>query len=304
MEETITTLIMEDAEERLLFTIETESARLCEFDYLYAFVKHVINYGTSKSMLVSSVNRTANKQFISDLDANDACIRRTNRRVSRIQATICSPAPLSFPIEIENGDREIDVNNILCRLQNNIDALTAQKIMYKSLHTKYTIMADCNRLKERALMMKRFFERTLAFDMTDLDYHLPEDVVNYEILEFIGVDYIEKVRQRCVSKKHFAIARARLSELLWTWTMKDLRAYEKHVFMKYSISADRLDLFKFRKNKSTIKKGALIDYLLSGPYKCSFYNFQRDVFCLTRILAEKRREKRMARAMVIKNVCL
>ena len=301
MEETITTLIMEDADERLLFTLE--SVRLREFDYLYEFVKHVMNCGTSKSMLVSSVNRTANKQFISDVNTNDVCIRRTTRRVARIQATICCPAPLSFPIE--NGEREgEDTTNILRQLQNNIDALTAQKIMYKSLHTKYTIMADCNRLNERALMMKRFFERTLAFDMTDLDYHLPEDVVNYEILEFIGVDYIEKVLQRCVSKKHFAIARARLSELLWTWTMKDLRAYEKHVFMKYSISANNFDLFTFHRNKSTIKKGELIEYLLSGPYKCSFYNFQRDVFCLTRILADKRRDKRIARAMVIKNVYL
>jgi len=301
--ELITTLVMEDAGERgLLYRLVDsdvadydeayEEVRVREFDYLYEYVKHVFNRGTSRLVLVSSENHLANKQFMSDIEANDLCIRRTTRRIKRIQTTLEHPEPLLLT-PLPTGDN-VDTNNLLHHLQNNISTLTAQRTAYKELHAKYSIIADCTQRKDRALMTKRLQERTLAFDITDLDY-LPEDVVNYEILEFIGGDYMEIVRRRCISKKHFAVAREKLSELLWTWTIKDLRAYEKHLFMKYSIYADRLDLFKYRQNKSTIKKGDLIDHMLSGVYKCSFYNFQRDVYCLTRILAEKRREKRMGR---------
>lgn len=293
--ELITTLVMEDADERgLLYRLvnsdltDYEEVRMREFDYLYEYVKHVFNRGTSRLMLVSSENHSANKQFMSEVEANDVCIRRTTRRIKRIQTTLGHPEPLLLtPLPAQDN-----INDMIYHLQNNISELTAQRTAYKELHAKYNIIADCTQRKESALTMKRLQERTLAFDMTDLDYHLPEDVVNYEILEFIGVDYMEMVRRRCIARKHFAVAREKLSELLWTWTVKDLRAYEKHLFMKYSIYADRLDLFKFRQNKSSIKKGDLIDHMLSGMYKCSFYNFQRDVYCLTHILAEKRREKR------------
>jgi len=298
--ELITTLIMEDAGERgLLYRLVDSDAvdydeaydevRLREFNYLYDYVKHVFNRGTSRLMLVSSENHSTNKQFMSDIDANEFRICRMTRRINRIQRTLGHPEPLLLT-PLPTGEN-VDTNNMLHHLQNNITALTAQRIAYKDLYTKYNVIADCTRQKERSLMTKRLYERTLAFDITDLDY-LPEDVVNYEILEFLGDDYIEIVRRRCIAKKHFAVAREKLSNLLWTWTIKDLRAYDKHLFMKYSIYVDRIDLFNFRQSKSTIKKGDLINHMLSGMYKCTFYNFQRDVYCLTHILAEKRIEKR------------
>jgi len=116
---------------------------------------------------------------------------------------------------------------------------------------------------------------------------LPDDLLRH-IASFIGEDRLESVRRKCIMDRYFPNPRDDLVACLKKWRNCDLTHYSGQVFLRYRINFDR---FRWRRTPlwKTGKKDDLIDNLLEGKQKLSFYEFLRDIFILTRILTSRRR---------------
>lgn len=325
MAETITALIVNHAERQSMFTNMVnhdalvmqaykertsyeeltdrviDQTRDRETSTLYDYVTHIYNGGTTRDILVSSRNTSMNKQFMSDLDACDRCIRRTVRGIASIQQSIehniltlnHNPPPSLDMDKVESGNTG--------EMERYLELLTIHRDTCIDLQKQSSSLRVYKERLEKANLERRLRDRAIAFDMTWL-VELPEDVVNYVILEFLGDDFIEQIRRRSVAKNHFRVARTQLSDLLWKWNKRDLLRFEKQrVFLRYSI-----DNYGFSQNETrrTVSKTDLIERMLEGRYKCSFYPFQRDVFILTSLIAERKRELRKENKRILhaKNV--
>jgi hypothetical protein len=78
------------------------------------------------------------------------------------------------------------------------------------------------------------------------------------------------------------------------WTIAELKRYLEHVYLQYVVSKDDVfDLEIVPSGRIPKKKPELIERILQGQCKCSFYELQRDVFLLTKI---RKAYKQQARA--------
>ena len=135
-------------------------------------------------------------------------------------------------------------------------------------------------------IMRDLYLNSLNFNCDKCKY-LPEDIERI-LKEYIGEDTLNMVRKTCISKKYFLNPKVQLRSLFVSWNIKHLKLYCKHVFLKYQIylNNDR----KFERNRlfSSLNKNEIIDYILHGIYKSSFYNFLRDIHIITGILRQNK----------------
>jgi hypothetical protein len=103
------------------------------------------------------------------------------------------------------------------------------------------------------------------------------------ISSFIGDDLLESVRRKCIADRFFPNARDDATAMLKLWRKVDLLYYSQQVFLRYNINFER-NRWRRISIPKTAKKKALIENILAGKFKLSFYEFLRDVFILTRIL--------------------
>ena len=76
-------------------------------------------------------------------------------------------------------------------------------------------------------------------------------------------------------------------DLLKKWRNADLLRFSRHVYLEYDINFERCRWRRFL-NWRTSKKVEIIEMLVSGKFKLTFFDFLRDVFILTRILISRR----------------
>ena len=122
---------------------------------------------------------------------------------------------------------------------------------------------------------------------------LPTELIRI-ISSYVGDDVLESVRRKSIMDRFFPTARDDVMTLLKQWRKADLINYYHQVFLRYRINFERnrwrrIPVFK------TSKKDVLIENILDGNFKLTFYDFLRDVFILSRILNSRRRVRRTTR---------
>ena len=169
---------------------------------------------------------------------------------------------------------------ILSQLKSSLSFFRSNKKKINELQKK----------EKKYKLMHDLYLNSLNFNCDKCKY-LPEDIERI-LKEYIGEDTLHMVRKTCISKKYFSNPKVQLCSLFASWNMKHLKLYCKHVFLKYQIylNNDR----KFQRNRlfSSLNKNEIIDYILHGIYKSSFYNFLRDIHIITGVLRQNKRRIR------------
>ena len=119
---------------------------------------------------------------------------------------------------------------------------------------------------------------------------LPTELIRI-ISYYVGEDVLESVRQISIMNRFFPTARDDVMALLKQWRNVDLTNYYCQVFLRYRMNFERNRYRRISVTKST-KKDVLIENILDGNFKLTFYEFLRDVFILSRILNSRRRVRR------------
>jgi len=114
------------------------------------------------------------------------------------------------------------------------------------------------------------------------------------ISSYVGEDVLKSVREISIMNRFFPTARDDVVALLKQWRKVDLTNYSYQVFLRYRVNFERNRYRRISVTKST-KKEVLIENILDGNFKLTFYEFLRDVFILSRILNSRRRGRRTRR---------
>jgi hypothetical protein len=204
------------------------------------------------------------------------------------------------PVVITNDFKDIFTNmdtsnKIDCyvdELQKNIDSIQKLQCYYSDLadvKKRYDIVSE---KRDKEQLVYDLCVKSLKFKCNRVD-KLPEDVISH-IRGFIGEEVLSGVRKRCISRRYFMNAKEDLKSLLNTWKVKHLLQYMNHTYLLYDVRPN--DILNGRSYKLHIKrsssKSALIDYILKGIYKSSFYELQRDVYIISSILKSSRSSRK------------
>ena len=115
---------------------------------------------------------------------------------------------------------------------------------------------------------------------------LPDDLMRF-IQSFIGEEVLHYARRKCTMDRYFPNGRDDVVKMLKQWRNIDLIKFSEHVYLRYNVNYDRKRWRRISLRKSC-NKTSLIENLLSCNYRCTFFDFLRDVYFLTRILNSKR----------------
>jgi hypothetical protein len=131
--------------------------------------------------------------------------------------------------------------------------------------------------------------RLSKFESKSLDITkiLPEVLVDI-IYSFIGNDTLENVRKKCVMDRYFPNGRDDVFKMLKPWRNIELFHFSKHVFLCYDFNFERKRWKRVNISKSS-NKTVIIENILRCQYCLTFYDFLRDVFFLSQILQNQRR---------------
>ena len=187
------------------------------------------------------------------------------------------------------------INNYIRNIKKSTLILSQLKSSLSFFRSTKKKINELQKKEKKYKLMHDLYLNSLKFNCDKCNY-LPEDIVRI-LQEYIGEDTLHMVRKTCISKKYFSNSKVQLRSLFASWNMKHLKLYCKHVFLKYQIylNNDR----KYERNRifSSFNKNEIIDYILFGIYKSSFYNFLRDVHIITGILRQNKiRIRERARA--------
>lgn len=283
-----------------------------EFTIAKNYVYHVYRKGTSDSLrasgftyncIVYNVNLKF-KEYVSNVVEKLTKLNKEKHELNQLVSNYKEPPTLLMhPVVITNDFKDIftntnTANKIHCyvdELQTNIDNMSRLQCYYSDLadvKKRYDIVSE---KRNREQLVYDLCVKSLKFKCGRLD-RLPEDVISH-IRGFIGEEVLSGVRKRCISRRYFMNAKEDLKSLLKTWKVKHLLQYMNHTYLLYDVRPN--DILNGRSYKLHIKrsssKSALIDYILKGIYKSSFYELQRDVYIISSILKSSRSSSRKPR---------
>jgi hypothetical protein len=280
-----------------------------EFTVAKNYVYHVYRKGTSDSLrasgfthndVVYNVNRKF-KEYVSNVVEKLTKLNKEKRELNHVVSTYKDPPTLLMnPVIITNDFKDIftntnTANKIDCyvdELQTNIDNMSRLQCYYSDLadvKKRYDIVSE---KRDREQLVYDLCVKSLKFKCGRVD-RLPEDILSH-IRGFIGEEVLSGVRKRCISRIYFPNGKEDLKSLLNTWKVKHLLQYMSHSYLLYDVRPN--DILNGRSYKLHIKrssnKSTLIDYILKGIYKSSFYELQRDVYIITSILKSSRTSRK------------
>lgn len=287
--------------------IEVAKIKSMETPLFSAFVEHVCRRGSPQEVRKSvyqdesgKVHKT-NLQTIRNIRGLKVRIDCITNDIAKINDYMEAFVPPNKPV-IECAFTD-DLPNFVEGLRRSKDELRRYYNCYASLlKRKRSLIYLTENLKNANLQM-RLYQRTMEFDITEIN-RLPEDMEWY-IGQFLGNDYFEIVRRRCITYRYFPIAHDSLAALLSKWTCAELIRYSQHIYLQYVVTDnDVYDLEIVYAGRIPKKKGELIARILQGSCKCSFYELQRDVFLLTKIRKMYKDQTRANKREPIQNVGL
>jgi len=280
-----------------------------EFTIAKNYVYHVYRKGTSDSLrasgfthndVVYNVNRKF-REYVSNVVEKLTKLNKEKRELGDLVSNYKEPPTLVMnPVIITNDFKDIftntnTANKIDCyvdELQTNIDNMSRLQCYYSDLadvKKRYDIVYE---KRDREQLVYDLCVKSLKFKCNRID-KLPEDVISH-IRGFIGEEFLSGVRKRCISRRYFMNGKEDLKSLLNTWKVKHLLQYMNHAYLLYDVRPN--DILNGRSYKLHIKrsssKSMLIDYILKGIYKFSFYELQRDVYIISSILKSSRSSRK------------
>lgn len=264
-----------------------------------AFVQHVYRGGTELAVRKSVYEDDNGKLYktnlltVRNINALNERIYNITKELGELRQSINTFIPCEKPDIVVDYDEDYDdLVKFVKGLQHGKDQLRDYYNRYNRLLRWKRRAIYLNDNLENAKLQMRLYKRAMDFDITEIN-NLPEDMEWY-IGEFLGDDFKELVRKRCITYRYFPVAHDSLSLLLNKWTIAELKRYLEHVYLQYVVSKDDvLNLEIIQSGRVPKKKPELIERILQGPCKCSFYELQRDVFLLTKI---RKAYKQQARA--------
>jgi len=208
-----------------------------------------------------------------------------------------------------------DVEMKLINLEKQIINLENQKKYLISRKLNYYETEANKHLFNKLQNTNNLYIRTLQFNIETIK-NIPDDVLDI-IRAYIGENFIEHVRQYNITEKYFQIENTNtntntqldissseintnsfpnpsyhiknnIEELLKKWRIVDLQSYAKQTFIRYDIDNNPSFRWRRRSLRTTISKTEAIRFILRGTHKHSFYEFQRDIIILSRILSENK----------------
>jgi hypothetical protein len=279
-----------------------------EFTLAKKYVNHVYHKGISDSLRVATFTHadivyTINRKFreyVSNVAEKLTKLNKEKRELGHLVSTYREPPTLVMnPVVITNDFKDIftnanTANKIDCfvsELQTNIDNMTRLQCYYSDLadvKKRYDIVSE---KRDKEQLVYDLCVKTLKFKCSRVD-RLPGDIISH-IRGFIGEEFLSDVRKRCISRLYFPNGKEDLKPLLNTWKVKHLLKYMSHSYLLYDVRPN--DILNGRSYKLHIKrssnKSTLIDYILKGVYKSSFYELQRDIYIISSILKTSRKPR-------------
>jgi hypothetical protein len=279
-----------------------------EFTLAKKYVYHVYHKGISDSLRVATFTHadivyTINRKFreyVSNVAEKLTKLNKEKRELGHLVSTYREPPTLVMnPVVITNDFKDIftnanTANKIDCfvsELQTNIDNMSRLQCYYSDLSDvkkRYDIVSE---KRDKEQLVYDLCVKTLKFKCGRVD-RLPGDIISH-IRGFIGEEFLSDVRKRCISRLYFPNGKEDLKPLLNTWKVKHLLKYMSHSYLLYDVRPN--DILNGRSYKLHIKrssnKSTLIDYILKGVYKSSFYELQRDIYIISSILKTSRKPR-------------
>lgn len=177
---------------------------------------------------------------------------------------------------------------------------------------------DCNLYLSSSLKkekhfkdLKKYCQRTVLLNVDKMISILNQDVLNH-IKSFIKPLFLENIRRGCIREKYFAFPRQKINDILTNMTVKQLQMLCKSnlsllydmnefneetnlnqitdvaLFMQYYQNYDSHSLFDTNILQVN-KKKKIIKNILENRELINYYEFQRDLFILNKIFAQRRR---------------
>jgi hypothetical protein len=176
-------------------------------------------------------------------------------------------------------------------LENKIKCLKKMKEDYTIFDTLNIDLIKNETCLRKCRLKYALYLKTIKLDTTHIN-KLPEDTVKI-IREYIGEDYLNKIRYHCMYKKYFPCGREDINNTLKSWKKEDLMNYGKQTFLRYNINTEHR-YYRFRKIwlVRSWTKDKIIDYITRNTMLYTFPDFQRDVYIITNLLKEKRNKNR------------
>lgn len=280
-----------------------------EFTIAKNYVYHVYHKGTSDYLrtsafthnnIVYNVNRKF-REYVSNVVEKLTKLNKEKRELGDLVSNYKEPPTLVMnPLVITNDFKDIFTNTntsnkIDCyvkELQTNIDSIYKLQCYYSDLSDVKKRYDIVSKKRDREQLVYDLCVKSLKFKCNRVD-KLPEDVISH-IRGFIGEEFLSGVRKRCISRRYFMNSKEDLKSLLNTWKVKHLLQYMNHAYLLYDVRPN--DILNGRSYKLHIKrsssKSMLIDYILKGIYKSSFYELQRDVYIISSILKSSRSSRK------------
>jgi len=231
-----------------------------------------------------------------------------NEIIEREKHTVNSKTNYNLQISNHPENRQInDVEEDIKKIEIYIKELTLQKTDLIYWKNKYQTLESNRKLLGKFECIHNLYIRILQFQSDCLTiYNIPDEIVRI-IQSYIGIDFLEKIRQHCITQKYFPYPRdiirdehnsiyikLELEDLLKKWRIVDLSHYSKQTFIRYDIDYDHHRPYKWRRRslRNSCSKIDAINYILRGKNIHSFYEIQRDIIILTKILYDNRIKRR------------
>jgi hypothetical protein len=300
-----------------------------EYTKLANYIYHITNKTTKTQFFVTKypTEQDPNPDILFPMELNKLTvtnIKRVREQIDELQQNIettktimaeysepkdnqnyniINPSSQELIVELPRRTEQFENMNIISKnitiVNDEIRFLEAKIKCLKKMKEEYFIYDTlCIDLVKNEIFLKKhnlrynLYIKTVKFDTDKVD-NLPSDIINI-IMEYIGKDYLNKIRQRCIHKKYFPNGREDMRTILKSWKKDDLYNYGQQTFLKYNINTD-CNTFRYKTVwiVRSWTKDKMIDHITRNTMIYSFPDFQKDVYLITNILKERRCKKRL-----------
>lgn len=205
--------------------------------------------------------------------------------------------------------KETNENILSCQNANIIKVIHKLNNVYDNLQTMHRLMETMRYEKIRETktnLEKEHCKRTIELDTHKLKEKLNTDIIKH-IQTFIEVPFLEKIRKKSIQDKYFKNKNIKheIKGLLKKFTLKQLQHYcNNNIYLLYDLSilCDSSDFINIIFNNQDIvlinkyhyycnnqillikKKKTLIHKIMNNDFLLHYYDFQRDLLILNKIL--------------------
>jgi len=190
------------------------------------------------------------------------------------------------------------VENKIKDIETQILTLEKQKKQLATWKYTYYELKDSRQLLNIFERINNLYMRTLQFHPQTIR-NMPDEIMSI-IRSYVGEEFIENIRQYSITESYFRTPpstiqakhiKNSIEDMLKKWRIIDIQSYSKQTFIRYDIDNQS---FKWRRRslRTTSSKSEAINYVLRGTHKHTFYEFQRDIIILSKILSENKANRR------------